>query len=64
MPASTLYEWVERGEVPAERLASGRLRIHADAALMSRLRARRAKALSDVEREIWQRRVEGEPCRH
>jgi hypothetical protein len=63
MPAGTLYEWVERGEVPAERLASGRLRIHTDAALMERLRARRAKALSDVEREIWRQRVEGEPCR-
>jgi DNA invertase Pin-like site-specific DNA recombinase len=63
MPASTLYEWIERGEVPAERLACGRLRVHADAVLMERLRARRAKALSDVEREIWRQRVEGEPCR-
>ena len=64
MPASTLYEWVERGEVPAARPASGRLLIRADAALVERLRVRRAKALSDVERELWRRCVEGESCRH
>ena len=64
MPASTLYEWIERGELPAERLASGRLRIRADAALLERLRARRAKTLSEVERELWRQSVEGEPCRH
>jgi DNA invertase Pin-like site-specific DNA recombinase len=64
MPASTLYEWVERGEVPTERLASGRILIRADAKMVERLRARRAKALSDVERELWRQCVEGEPCRH
>jgi DNA invertase Pin-like site-specific DNA recombinase len=64
MPASTLYEWVERGEVPAERLASGRILIRADTELVERLRVRRAKALSDVERELWRQCLEGEPCQH
>jgi hypothetical protein len=54
MPVGTLRHSIKRGDVFAERLASGRLVVQADAARIEQLRERRHKAVSTVEREHWQ----------
>jgi Recombinase zinc beta ribbon domain len=57
MPVGTLRQWIKRGDVVAERLASGRLVVQADAARIEQLRERRDKAVSTVGREHWQTSV-------
>jgi hypothetical protein len=57
MPVGTLRQWITRGDVVAERLASGRLVVQADAARIEQLRERRDKAVSTVGREHWQTSV-------
>jgi hypothetical protein len=54
MPVGTLRQWIKCGDVVAERLASGRIVVQADAARIEQLRERRHKAVSTVEREHWQ----------
>jgi Recombinase zinc beta ribbon domain len=54
MPIGTLRQWIKCGEVVAERLASGRLMVQADAVRIAQLRERRDQAVSTVGREHWQ----------
>lgn len=58
MSTGTVYQWVERGEVEAERSASGRIVLLADVEKVEQLRALRARPLSVVTRERWRESLE------
>jgi hypothetical protein len=64
MPVGTLRQWIKRGDVVAEQLASGRIVVQADAARIKQLRERRGKAVSTVEWEHWQASLKAYVVRH
>lgn len=61
MPTVTLYSWLRRGEVRAERrVAERRWRVWADEAEVARLRAEYARPAAERVHDMWVKRAQGQ----